>query len=143
MTDQLPQDEKELLRSEIRVAHEAADITAQLVIKQFEETYQVLQKLEAVNENLHASEENYRLILDLSPEPIILYDAKGRVTLVNRAFIQTFGWQTDEMADEHVGFVPEDRKTELNEYIRFGLRQGHVQDIETQRYTRAGTLLDV
>jgi len=143
MTNQVPRDEKELLRSEIRVAHEAADITAQLVIKQFEETYQILQKLEAANESLHASEENYRLILDLSPEPILLYDARGMVTLVNRAFVQTFGWQTEEIADENVSFVPEDRQAELREHILLGIQQGQVQDIETQRYTKDGTLLDV
>ncbi len=136
-------DEIELLRSEIRVAHEAADITAQLVIKQFEETYQVLQKLEAANDNLHASEENYRLILDLSPEPIVVYDARGAAALVNRAFIQTFGWEAAELAQADCAFVPPERVAELRSYTLRGLKEGQLQDVETQRCTKDGRLLDV
>ena len=301
MMDISSQDENELLRSEIRVAHEAADITAQLVIKQFEETYQILQKLERANDylgalhqttlsmigrlntmdllqtilaragaligtqhgyvylltpdktemeikvglgahaqdvglrmkpgmglggrvwqsgkpfyvedyatwegrrqnvamdmhamlgvplksgdgvagviglaysdperqigetemevinrfadlasialenarlydTLQASEEYHRLILDLSPEPMMIYDGQGRVRSVNRAFMQTFGWWPSELADETSEFVPADKKAESREYTLLGFKEGQVQDVETQRYTRDGKLLDV
>jgi PAS domain S-box-containing protein len=143
MMDYSSLDENEILRSEIRVAHEAADITAQLVIKQFEETYQVLQKLEATNESLRASEVKHRQLLDLLPEPIVVYNPRGVVIMVNRAFVQTFGWQADEMADDATRFVPFDRQTETREYTARGLKEGQLQDIETQRYTRDGALLDV
>ena len=41
--------ENELLRQELRVAREAADITAELVVKQFEETEKMLQRVLAAN----------------------------------------------------------------------------------------------
>jgi PAS domain S-box-containing protein len=50
-------EENELLRQEVRIAREAADITAQLVIKQFEETDKVMSRLEAANKHLHALQE--------------------------------------------------------------------------------------
>ncbi len=143
MTQATNQNENELLRSEIRVAHKAADITAQLVIKQFEETYQVLQKLEAVNESLHASEEHHRLLLDLSPEPIVVYDPQGVALFINRAFIQTFGWQLPEMLTDNLEFVPADRQSELRDYTLRGFKDGQVLDVETQRYTKDGRLLFV
>jgi PAS domain S-box-containing protein len=300
--NQFPQNENELLRSEIRVAHEAADITAQLVIKQFEETYQILQKLEMANDYLGAlhqttlslvgrldtmdllqtivaragaligaqhgyiylltadktememrvglgahtqrvglrikpglglagrvwqtrqsfyvedymnwegrkrdpsmpdfrgmigvplksgeevvgviglaygdqqrkigntevevlsrfaalasialenarlyatlqdSDEYHRLILDLSPEPIMVYDAQGRVRSVNRAFMQVFGWWPSELADVTAEFVPLDKQAELREYTLLGIKEGQVQDVETKRRTKDGRLLDV
>ncbi len=41
--------ENELLRRELKVAREAADITAELVVKQFEETEKMLQRVQAAN----------------------------------------------------------------------------------------------
>ena len=41
--------ENAILRKEIRVAREAAEITANLVVKQFEETERVLQKFQNAN----------------------------------------------------------------------------------------------
>ena len=50
-------EENALLRSEVRVARQAADLTAQLVSEQFDETYRILQKLEHANEYLNALHE--------------------------------------------------------------------------------------
>jgi PAS domain S-box-containing protein len=92
---------------------------------------------------LHDSEENHRLILDLSPEPIMVYDGRGAVRSVNRMFLQTFGWQASELSGGAAGFVPSGKSAELHDFTMRGLKEGQVKDLETQRYTKAGQLLDV
>ena len=48
------EEENKILHDEVRVAREAADITAQLVIQQFEETDRMMQRLQVTNEYLNA-----------------------------------------------------------------------------------------
>jgi len=50
-------EENVMLRHEVQVAREAANITAQLVIRQFEETDKVLQRLQVANSYLNALHE--------------------------------------------------------------------------------------
>lgn len=59
LQDQLRQlqAENEMLRQEVRVSHEAANITAQLVIQQFEQTEAILQRLQVANAYLNALHE--------------------------------------------------------------------------------------
>ncbi|HZK48635.1 MAG TPA: PAS domain S-box protein, partial [Thermoleophilia bacterium] len=48
-------------------------------------------------EALHASEERYRTILDLSPIPWAMNDDDGNITFLNEAFVDTFGYTLEEI----------------------------------------------
>ncbi len=69
--------ENAILRKEIRVAREAAEITASLVVKQFEETERVLQRLQNANAQRKA-------VLDSATQiAIIATDLNGTISVFN------------------------------------------------------------
>jgi PAS domain S-box-containing protein len=94
-------------------------------------------------EALRASEERYRLLLESSPDPIVMYDMEGRATYVNPTFVQTFGWSEAELLNRPIDFVPEDTKAALADAIQRVFSEGKVVGFETRRFTKDGTLLDV
>ncbi|MHB8867567.1 MAG: sensor domain-containing diguanylate cyclase [Thermoleophilia bacterium] len=83
--------EQGVLREEIRVARRAAELTAELVVRQFEETDAVLQRLQEVNAQRAA-------VLEAASEiSIIAADLDGRVTLFNRGAEALLGYQALEV----------------------------------------------
>ena len=82
--------ENALLRNEIRVAREAAEITAQLVVKQFEETERLLDRFQSANAQRQA-------VLDAALQmSIIATDLQGEVLLFNRGAETLLGYTSDE-----------------------------------------------
>ncbi len=73
------------LRGEIRVARRAADLTAELVVQQFEETEAVLSRLQVVNA------QNTAVLEAASEISIIATDLDGRITLLNRGAEELLG----------------------------------------------------
>ena len=83
--------ENRMLRQEIKVAREAAAITARLVVKQFEKTDQTLHHLEAANAQRQA-------VLDATTQlSIISTDLNGKITLFNVGAANLLGFSQDEM----------------------------------------------
>jgi len=86
--------ENRMLRQEIKVAREAAAITARLVVKQFEKTDQTLHHLEAANAQRRA-------VLDATTQlSIISTDLNGRITMFNVGAANLLGFSQDEMVDK-------------------------------------------
>lgn len=84
-------EERSLLREEIRVARRAAELTAELVVRQFEETDAVLQRLQEVNAQRAA-------VLEAASEiSIIAADLDGRVTLFNRGAEALLGYEAADV----------------------------------------------
>ena len=94
-------------------------------------------------EALRESEERYRLLLDASPDPIVLYDMEGRVTFVNPAFVRTFGWELDELAGKQLEFVPQENVAETRAAIAELITTGAYVGFESRRLTKAGQALDL
>jgi PAS domain S-box-containing protein len=89
------------------------------------------------------SEQQYRTVLESSPDPIIVYDMEGNTQYLNPAFTRVFGWSLPELKSGPVDFVPEHAKAETREKIR-QLKEGRaIQGFETQRYNREGETLAV
>ncbi|CAA7624663.1 Signal transduction histidine kinase [Candidatus Terasakiella magnetica] len=83
--------ENALLRNEIRVSREAAEITARLVVKQFEETERLLYRFQSANAQRQA-------VLDAALQmSIIATNIEGEVVLFNRGAETLLGYGCDEV----------------------------------------------
>ena len=94
-------------------------------------------------EALRESEERHRLLLEVSPDPIVLYGIEGKTIYVNPAFEQTFGWSLDELREKRIDFVPEENWPETKEAIDRMLQGLKIQLFETRRLTKDGRILDI
>jgi len=92
---------------------------------------------------LRKSEERHRLSLEASPVPIVVYDIQGKVSYVNSAFEQTFGWSSDEVIGNRIDFVPQENLPENKAAIERMLQGEKIVAFETRRLTKDGRLLDI
>jgi PAS domain S-box-containing protein len=100
-------------------------------------------KRKKAEDALRESEERHRLLLEVSPDPIVLYDLEGRSIYVNPAFEQTFGWSLGELRGKRIDFVPDENWPETKEAIKRMLQGVKIQLLETRRLTKDGRILDV
>ena len=79
------------LREEVRTAREAAEITARLVVEQFEETERILDLFKSANAQREA-------VLDAASRiSIIAADRQGKITLFNRGAERMLGYSAKEV----------------------------------------------
>ncbi|MBI9077717.1 MAG: PAS domain S-box protein [Desulfatibacillum sp.] len=80
-----------VLRNEIRVAREAAEITAHLVVKQFQETERILRRFQRSNAQRKA-------VLNAATQfAIIATDSKGFITVFNTGAENLLGYKAEEI----------------------------------------------
>lgn len=90
------------------------------------------------------SEEKYRSMLEANPDPVAVYDMDGRVTYLNPAFSEVFGWTTKDCLGKKMDmFVPEKNWPETNMMIKKVLNGDTFSGIETSRYTEKGDIIPV
>jgi PAS domain S-box-containing protein len=94
-------------------------------------------------EALRQSEERHRMLLEASPDPIVVYDMEGKATYVNPAFVETFGWSSEELLGARIDFVPEESWPETRTAIARMLRGERIQSFETRRLTKDEKILDI
>ena len=101
--------ENKMLREEVRVARQASEFTARLVVKQFEETEEILKRLQVINGQRQA-------IFDAASQiSIIATDAEGLITVFNKGAENLLGYFADEMVGKQTPAVFH-LETELNRY---------------------------
>ena len=89
-------------------------------------------------EALRESEERHRVVLEAAPDPVVVYDTKGRVTYLNPAFTRVFGWTLEECQGRSIDFIPDEGLTE-NRTISERVASGETfSGIETHRLTKDG-----
>jgi len=88
-------EENVLLRKEIQVARRAAELTANLVVKQFEETEKVLHRFQVANAQRKA-------VLDSATQNcIIATDKAGTITVFNTGAERLLGYSAEELIGKH------------------------------------------
>ena len=85
----------------------------------------------------------YRNILEFIPYPVIVYNARGRVSYLNPAFTGKFGWTLEEVMGHPLDFVPGNLRQETHDLMDRFIKERKLARYETQRLTRDGNLLDV
>lgn len=84
-------EENRILKREIRYARESADITAELVVRQFEETESILRRLQEANAQRKA-------VLNSAQEvAIVATDIDGFITLFNKGAENLLGYKAEEV----------------------------------------------
>ena len=84
-------EENELLRKEIQVARKAAEITATLVVKQFEETEKILHRFQVANAHRKA-------VLDSAADiSIIATNKKGVISVFNTGAEKLLRYNAEEL----------------------------------------------
>ncbi len=146
-------EENATLRNEIRVAREAAEITASLVVKQFEETERVLRRFQDANAQRKA-------VLDSATQiAIIATDIGGIITVFNTGAENLLQYSADEVigkatpeiflsADElqahKEAFTAQlDRDVRGPEVLLEFARQGRKEQLEWTYIKKDGTLFPV
>ena len=109
----------------------------------FEIDEERLAEEERVEEALRESEERYRTVLDASPDPVVVYDMKGKVTYINPAFTRIFGWISDELKGKKLPYIPDENWPETQMMIDKVLAGESFSAIESRRYTKGGNIIDV
>ena len=94
-------------------------------------------------EALRQSEERHRIVLESSPEPIVVYDMNGLVTYLNPAFTHVFGWTLEESLGRRMEFVPEECRAQTRDLLERAKKREVFNGVETRRLTKAGHTLDV
>jgi len=92
---------------------------------------------------LRESEQRYRLLLESSPDPVVVYNIRGEATYVNPAFEQTFGFSSRELLGKTIDFVPSRNWPETRTAIERMLGGKKIHLFETRRLTKDGRVLDV
>jgi PAS domain S-box-containing protein len=83
-----------------------------------------------------------RNLLDFVPYPMVVFTLTGKVSYVNPAFTEVFGWTLEELIGKNIPFVPPGLKEQTVEDLRRLLRKRD-DTIETKRMTKDGRVLDV
>jgi PAS domain S-box-containing protein len=97
-------------------------------------------------DTLHAGMEDYRLLFDVAPLPLLVYDLKTFTILnVNQSAIETFGYTREEFQPLNLThlLMPEDLQ-QLRQTTRHRLAGGAPQStIEVQAVTKGGHIVPV
>ena len=115
-----------------QLAHYHQDLTKEIQVRR------------KVEEDLRESEERYRSVMEAAPDPIVTYDTQGRVTYLNAAFTQVFGWTLPECIGRKMDhFVPEGSWEETNRMIQTVMAGGTLSGTQTRRCSKAGEIVHV
>jgi two-component system, cell cycle sensor histidine kinase and response regulator CckA len=92
---------------------------------------------------LRDSEDHFRSLAETIPDALVVYDDLGRVTFVNKAFEELYGWSIEELVGKPLtNFVPPSAEAITKQSWERTLR-GEKAVFETQRWTKEGKVLDL
>jgi PAS domain S-box-containing protein len=102
----------------------------------------ITQRKQAEEAHLNA-ERLYRTLLDFAPYAIVVFTLDGRVSYLNPAFTEIFGWTLKELEGKQIPYVPPELQEETTESIKKLFEEKIILRHETRRLTKEGRSLDV
>jgi PAS domain S-box-containing protein len=81
-------------------------------------------------------------LLGFVPYPIVVFSLEGKVTYINPAFKEVFGWSLEEVIGRTIHWIPPGLREQTREDLGRLLREKD-SIIETKRMTKEGRILDV
>ncbi len=119
----------------------ARDVTervkAQHSLKESEIAYQCAYEASRV------AEKQYRTLLDFVPYPMVVFTQDGKVSYLNPAFTQVFGWSLEELHGKHIPYVPAELQEQVKADIQKLLDEKMIHRHVSKRLTKDGQVLDV
>jgi len=119
----------------------ARDVTervkSQHALKESEIAYQ------CAYEASREAEKRSRTLLDFVPYPMVVSTTDGKVSYLNAAFTQVFGWSLEELQGKHIPYVPADLQERVKAEIRELLKEKMIHRCESRRLTKDGQVIDV
>lgn len=94
------------------------------------------EELRRINDRLHA-------LINASPLPITIIDPNGTCLMWNPAAEQVFGWTAQEVLNNPLPIIPDDRQEEFRKFRRMNFEGNAFKSIETQRLRRDGVLINI
>ena len=107
------------------------------------ETLQDVSQRKQAEEAQLKAERLYRTLLDFAPYPIVVFTHDGRVSYLNPAFTEIFGWTFKELEGQRIPYVPQELQQETTENIKKLFEEKIILRHETKRLTKDGRALDV
>ncbi len=107
------------------------------------ETLQNVTKRRRAEEALRKSERRFRTLLDFVPFPLVVFTMTGRVSYLNPAFTEVFGWSLSELNGKVIDYIPPGFEQETEEMKQSLFEEKILLRIETKRMTKDDRLLDV
>jgi PAS domain S-box-containing protein len=107
------------------------------------ETLQDVTERRKAGEALRESEKRYRTLLDFAPYPIVVFTLDGKVSYLNPAFTEVFGWSLAELEGRKIPYVPPGLEHETTREIKQLFENKVLLREETKRMTKDGRILDV
>ncbi|MBW2017117.1 MAG: PAS domain S-box protein [Deltaproteobacteria bacterium] len=107
------------------------------------ETLQDITEQKRTEEALRRSERRYKRLLEFLPSPVVLFTLDGRVSYLNSAFTETFGWTLDELEGKRIPYVPPGLEKETSDNIKRLFEEEVILHHESKRITKDGRILDV
>ncbi|MCP4341627.1 MAG: PAS domain S-box protein [Desulfobulbaceae bacterium] len=92
---------------------------------------------------LRESEARHRLVVDESPDPMVVYDMHGNALFVNPAFTRVFGWTPEEVMGGKIDYVPADVWQETQKMLEKLKKSESHYAFETRRYDKNKRIIDI
>jgi PAS domain S-box-containing protein len=94
-------------------------------------------------ESLRESEKRFRALLDVVPNPIVVFSSDGFISYLNPSFTKLLGWTIEELKGKRMPYGSPEIEIEASESFRRLLEEGGLVPYETKRMTKDGRILDV
>ncbi len=100
-------------------------------------------KLQCQYDESRKAAQRYRNLLDFIPYPMVVFTLGGKVSYLNPAFTEVFGWTLGALQGKRIPYVPPDLQKETEENIERLLQERIIPRHETKRLTKDGRVIDI
>ena len=94
-------------------------------------------------ERSRRAERRAKILLDFAPYPMVVYTLDSKVSYINPAFTETFGWRLEEVKGKWIPYVPEALEEEARKGLKRLTEGKRVRELRSKRLTKDGRTVDV